>query len=96
MRGVTVLLALTVAMPALAAEEVWLAAPDDCLIWVDRSLDTVGVDWNGEWRDGRPDGYGAFFNAKSDEKFSGSWSGGCFRQGDRWATVSATMEECGF
>ncbi|MCZ6763808.1 MAG: hypothetical protein O7C63_02605, partial [Alphaproteobacteria bacterium] len=58
MRGVTVLLALTVALPALAAEEVWLAAPDDCLIWVDRSLDTVGVDWNGGCKDGRADGDG--------------------------------------
>lgn len=53
-----------------------------------------GNRYDGEWRDNRPNGLGTYTTSKGNT-LSGSWINGCARQGDRWATVEASPEECG-
>jgi hypothetical protein len=44
----------------------------------------------------RAHGQGTRTNARTGATYSGQWTNGCFRDGDRWATAGATREECGF
>jgi hypothetical protein len=53
-----------------------------------------GDRYDGEWRDGRPNGSGTA--RIGNDSYSGTWSNGCFRQGDRRAWLIATEAECGF
>ena len=46
----------------------------------------VGVDAVGEVEDRGPGG----------QVFTGTWTNGCFRENQRWATVGATAQACGF
>jgi hypothetical protein len=58
-------------------------------VWAD------GARYEGEWLDSKPNGQGVYTDA-ADAQFSGTWSGGCFRDGGRRLAVSATAKECGF
>lgn len=51
--------------------------------------------YEGAYADDLPDGVGTYTNAKG-QVFSGRWTKGCFREGDRWAHVGVTAEDCGF
>ena len=53
-----------------------------------------GGRYEGEWRDGKPNGQGVF--TKAGNTYSGTWTNGCFQQGNRRAMVAATAKECGF
>ena len=54
-----------------------------------------GDRYEGEWRDDRANGSGIL--TKDDGKvFAGLWTNGCFRQGDRKASIDTTVKECGF
>jgi hypothetical protein len=53
-----------------------------------------GMTYDGEFRDGLPNGHGTF---TGDGKiFSGTWTNGCFSQGDVHIAVVKTLEACGF
>jgi hypothetical protein len=54
-----------------------------------------GHRYDGEYRDNKPNGKGTFESADG-ELYWGTWSNGCLRQGDSWAIVGVTKEECGF
>jgi hypothetical protein len=49
----------------------------------------------GQYRDNKPNGAGVFETAEGDA-ISGTWVNGCLGEGDRWAVVGVTREECGF
>lgn len=55
----------------------------------------AGGRYDGEWRDDVPNGYGTRYSADG-RSYSGLWQNGCFRDGDRWATVGVSAERCGF
>ena len=55
---------------------------------------TDGSRYEGEYRDGRPHGIGSLFDAPSRQTFNGIWRDGCFRDGDRRATVGVPAAEC--
>ena len=54
-----------------------------------------GGRYDGEWRNDLPNGYGTRY-AADGRSYSGSWQNGCFREGQRWATVGVTAQQCGF
>lgn len=54
-----------------------------------------GTRFEGEFRDDRPDGPGTLTQANGIV-YSGIWTNGCFRQGDRKTSVMASKKECGF
>jgi hypothetical protein len=45
--------------------------------------------------DSKPNGEGVYTDA-ADAVFSGTWSAGCFRDGNRKLAVSTTAKDCGF
>ncbi len=53
-----------------------------------------GSRYAGDFRDDKAHGVGSF--VRGDETFSGTWSNGCFRQGNRTAVFGRTAKECGF
>ena len=53
-----------------------------------------GKRYAGEWRDNFPQGSGTFYSG--GDVYSGTWSNGCFQQGNRQAWVQATKSSCGF
>jgi hypothetical protein len=53
-----------------------------------------GKRFDGEYQDGLPNGNGTYTRGRSI--FSGYWSNGCFKQGERKAWVNTTKEACGF
>lgn len=53
-----------------------------------------GNRYDGEYRDNKPNGLGTY--TLDGQVYSGTWTNGCFRQGDRWAWIGANKEECGF
>ena len=59
------------------------------MVWAD------GARYEGEWLDSKPNGEGVYTDA-ADAVFSGTWSAGCFRDGNRKLAVSATAKDCGF
>ena len=59
------------------------------MVWAD------GTRYEGGWLDSKPDGQGTYIDA-ADAMFSGTWSRGCFRDGDRKLAVSTTARDCGF
>jgi hypothetical protein len=54
-----------------------------------------GDRYDGEYRDGKAHGIGTKTLADTST-YTGTWMNGCFKQGSRWATVGATVKECGF
>ena len=53
-----------------------------------------GDRYEGDWKDNKPNGSGtATIGWKT---YSGYWTNGCFKQGDRRAAMAATLEACGF
>jgi hypothetical protein len=53
-----------------------------------------GGRYTGQWKDGRAHGPGSY---KSREfAYDGNWTNGCFRDGERRATVGSSFAECGF
>jgi hypothetical protein len=55
-----------------------------------------GLHYEGEFRDNRPNGTGTLTSADGKRTYSGQWTNGCFRDGNRRATAGPTMKECGF
>lgn len=53
-----------------------------------------GNRYDGEWRDNKAHGQGTKTETNG-QVYAGVWSKGCFRQGDRWIVVNATVKECG-
>ena len=51
--------------------------------------------YEGEYRDNKPNGVGTF-KLVDGQEFSGTWSNGCLAQGDDWAAVGVSKEQCGF
>jgi hypothetical protein len=56
---------------------------------------SAGGRYDGEWRNDLPNGYGTRYTADG-QSFSGTWQNGCFREGNRWATIGVTAQQCGF
>ena len=54
-----------------------------------------GNRYEGEWRDGKPNGSGTLYRRTDGETFTGTWTNGCFRQGNRRAAAAVTNKECG-
>lgn len=53
-----------------------------------------GSRFDGEWRDNKPNGPGTL--KKPEGTYSGTWTNGCFQQGNRRQAINATAKECGF
>jgi hypothetical protein len=51
-----------------------------------------GVRYEGEFRDGKPNGAGTL--SRGSESFSGTWNGGCFRDGTRKASFGVRLSAC--
>jgi hypothetical protein len=49
----------------------------------------------GQWSNDIANGQGTK-TLPDGRTYTGVWTNGCFRQGDRWATVGASAEKCGF
>jgi hypothetical protein len=69
--------------------------------WADDKLNGHGTfvfangnRYEGQFRDARPNGYGTA--VVDGTTHTGSWSNGCFRQGERWAVIGTTAKACGF
>ena len=59
-------------------------------------LSTKGTRYEGAWRDGKPHGYGVAIYSNGQE-IADTWNQGCWgTKDDRWATLFATAEACGF
>ncbi|WP_422002942.1 MORN repeat-containing protein [Reyranella sp.] len=54
----------------------------------------AGGRYEGEWRNDLPNGYGTSYG--NGQNYSGYWRDGCFRDGQRWATVGVTAQQCGY
>ncbi|MGQ0581687.1 MAG: MORN repeat-containing protein [Reyranella sp.] len=54
-----------------------------------------GNRFEGEWRNGKPNGSGTLYQRTDGETFTGTWTNGCFRQGNRRAAAAVTNKECG-
>jgi len=56
----------------------------------------VGDDliFEGEFKDSLPHGQGMYFG--EDDIYRGTWTNGCFQDGERKAALGATPEQCGF
>ncbi|HZL59839.1 MAG TPA: hypothetical protein VFC38_09065 [Stellaceae bacterium] len=59
------------------------------LRWVD------GTRFDGAWQDDKPNGAGTK-TTPSGQVYSGNWTNGCFKQGNRMAVANALFKECGF
>jgi hypothetical protein len=46
--------------------------------------------------DDRANGWGTKSGGPGGQVFTGTWTNGCFRENQRWATVGATAQACGF
>ena len=57
-----------------------------------RSAD--GDRYEGEVRAGKPHGLGTY-TSPSGQTYTGRWTNGCFRDGDRVARIGASAEDCG-
>jgi hypothetical protein len=55
-----------------------------------------GGHYDGEFRDGKPNGSGTLTSADGKRTYSGQWTNGCFRDGERRVTAGPTWKECGF
>jgi hypothetical protein len=55
-----------------------------------------GARYEGEWMDDRANGWGTKSGGPGGQIFTGIWTNGCFRENQRWATVGATAQACGF
>ena len=53
-----------------------------------------GARYEGEYRHGKPNGFGTF--TKGDSVFSGTWTNGCFKQGNWGMGIGASKADCGF
>jgi len=51
-----------------------------------------GVRYEGEFRDGKPNGAGTL--RRGGESFSGTWTGGCLRDGARKASFGVPLSAC--
>jgi hypothetical protein len=51
-----------------------------------------GVRYEGEFRDGKPNGAGTLI--RGGESLSGTWNGGCFREGSRKASFGVPLSAC--
>jgi hypothetical protein len=56
-------------------------------------LTLQGLIYRGEFRGGRPNGNGAMMNL-GGEIFQGTWSDGCFREGNRRASLGVPLSTC--
>jgi hypothetical protein len=56
-------------------------------------LTLQGLRYQGEFRSGKPNGTGAMMNL-SGEIFQGNWNDGCFRDGERRASVGVSLSGC--
>jgi len=54
-----------------------------------------GLRFQGTFKDGKAHGEGTRTGADG-VVYSGQWTNGCFKQGDRWAVMGTSAEECGF
>jgi hypothetical protein len=54
-----------------------------------------GSRFEDSFRNDLPHGFGTYMAADGGV-YSGNWTNGCFRQGERWATVGTTKVKCGF
>lgn len=54
-----------------------------------------GSTYDSGWVGVRPDGTGTY-RAPNDEVYTGQWTKGCYRQGDRIPTLSTSRHACGF
>ena len=50
--------------------------------------------YEGDWRDGKANGSGTL--QKNGQSYSGYWTNGCFKQGEREAWMGTSKEACGF
>ena len=55
-----------------------------------------GSRYEGEWSNDQANGWGTKSGGPDGQVFTGVWSNGCFRENQRWATVGATAQACGF
>ena len=55
-----------------------------------------GGSFRGTFVNGKAHGQGTKTDDKGAVTYSGTWTNGCFKQGDRESTMGATREECGF
>lgn len=53
-----------------------------------------GSRFEGEYRNDKPNGQGTL--VRKGQTFSGTWTNGCFRDGNRTAWVNTSKEACGF
>ncbi len=53
-----------------------------------------GNRFEGEFRAGKPNGNGTMVSM--GVTYTGNWTNGCFKQGERWATAFTNREACGF
>jgi len=56
---------------------------------------TSGSHYEGNFKVGLPDGQGTYTSLK-DGAFSGYFSNGCYKSGNRMAFVGTTKEACGY
>jgi hypothetical protein len=54
-----------------------------------------GSRFQGTFKDGKAHGEGTR-TEKDGQVYSGTWTNGCFKQGNRWAVMGTSPEECGF
>ena len=55
-----------------------------------------GTRYEGEWRDGRPNGHGTYTGSKGT-RYEGKWRDGCIGKRDGyWVAVFTSAAECGF
>lgn len=58
-------------------------------------MTAAGGRYEGEFRDGRPNGQGTYAG-RTGNVYAGTWTNGCFKQGDRVAWIATTKKACGF
>jgi len=54
-----------------------------------------GRSYVGQWSGDRPNGQGTY-TAPNGDIFTGAWTNGCFKQGNRTARLMAGAKDCGF
>jgi hypothetical protein len=69
--------------------------------WVNDVISHVTKTWVngdkyvGDWKDNLPNGKG-FYKTHDGEEFNGTFTHGCYKNGNRWVVVDTTNENCGF